>query len=150
MPNEYPDTVVEVIDDKMTFPPEVIRVASELARSRPWTGTLAERKEKFRQAAVDLAVALGIRPPELRFGRIDGSFSGASYYEPRHHRVVLSGRLSIITMFHEVGHALGFGERQATAFSVNLFKRCFPRQFARLIHRGHTLLRPQDVAMRKR
>lgn len=30
--------------------------------------------------------------------------------------------------------------------SVNLFRRCFPRQFSRPVQKGHMLIRPDDVS----
>ena len=38
----------------------------------------------------------------------------------------------------------------ACKWSINLFKRCFPQQYGRLVHLGHMLFRPADVAIRLR
>jgi hypothetical protein len=138
--NDYPETVTEVLDDAMRFSPAILRAVRDFANSRPWSGSLDDRKAKFRALNAAMALACGISAPELAFGEIDGSFSGASHYNLTAHRVVLVGRLSVVTVLHEWGHVLGFGERDATAFSVNLFRRCFPKQYGRLLHRGHTLL----------
>ena len=144
MPRDYPATVVEILDDSMTFLPATLRAVRAFKKSRPWTGTIDERKEKFRQLNRDLAVAYGVAEPELIFGDLDGSTSGASHYIPSAHRIVLVGRLSVVTCLHEIAHARGMGEHDACRWSVNLFRQVFPRQFARLIQRGHTLVRPED------
>lgn len=138
--SNYPATVMEVLDDNMGFPPAVLSGVRAFARSRPWTGPIDERKGRFSKLNHDLAAAYGIREPELVFGILDGSNSGESHYIPRLHRIVLVGRLSVVSMLHEWGHVLGYDERDATAYSVNLFKRVFPRQFAKLAHEGHMLL----------
>jgi hypothetical protein len=51
------------------------------------------------------------------------------------------GRLSVVTYLHEFAHALGRDERGACRWSINLFRRVFPEQFARLAASGHTLRR---------
>jgi hypothetical protein len=46
-----------------------------------------------------------------------------------------------VTFLHEFAHARGFDERQACRWSINLFRRCFPRSFASCRQVGHTLVR---------
>ena len=140
--SDYPQTVVEVLDNEMTFEPEVLEAVQAFKRSKPWRGNLEQRKEKFMHLNHDLAAVCGIPEPELVFGTIDGSHSGDSSYSPAHHRITLRGRLSVVTMLHEWGHARGMGERAACRWSINLFRRCFPRQYAKLVHKGHMLVRP--------
>jgi hypothetical protein len=50
----------------------------------------------------------------------------------------------VVTVLHEWGHVLGLGERGACRWSVNLFRRVFPREFERLARVGHLLVRPQN------
>ena len=61
-------------------------------------------------------------------------------YTPATHEIRLIGKLSVVTYLHEFAHARGADERQAVAWSVNLFARLFPRSFARLDQHGHTLV----------
>ncbi|MCH8015076.1 MAG: hypothetical protein IH917_00450, partial [Acidobacteria bacterium] len=103
------------------------------------------RKEKFLRLNHHLASSCGIPEPELRFGRIDGTSSRGSYYRTSAHRIVMTGKLSVVTLLHEFDHALGKDEVDACRWSINLFRRCFPRQFSKLVPRGHTLIRPADV-----
>ena len=148
--NQYPATVVEVLDDQAEYPPELLRVVRLFAASNPWKGSLRTRQQKFCQFNHLMAVACRIDEPLLAFGRLDGSSSssGASYYVPRDHRIVIVGKLSVVTYLHEFAHALGFDERKACRWSINLFRKCFPRQFSRLIHVGHMLIRPQSLPQR--
>jgi len=145
MRGEYPETVVELIDADMRFRPATLRAVQTFAAAKPWTGSIERRKEKFLALNQALAKACGISVPELHFEQLDRTSSGRSHYLPIAHRIVLTGKLSVVTFLHEFGHALGKDEFDACGWSVNLFRRCFPRQFSRLIHRGHLLLRPDDV-----
>jgi hypothetical protein len=81
--------------------------------------------------------------PELRFERIDGIFSGASSCQRRGDgrpaAITMRGKLSVVTFLHEFAHALGRDERGACRWSINLFRRAFPEQYARLQADGHTL-----------
>jgi hypothetical protein len=145
---QYPETVVEILDDQMTFPSDLLQAVQEFADIRPWEGSTELRQEKFRQLNRSMAEACGIDPPKLFFGKIDGGSTGGSHYRPRDHRIVITGKLSVVTFLHEFAHALGYGEREACRWSINLFRKCFPRQFSRLIHVGHMLIRPEAVAQR--
>ncbi len=143
---QYPATVVEVLDDQMTFPNDLLQAVEEFAESKPWEGSEESRKEKFRQLNHSMADACRIKLPKLVFGDLDGGSTGGSHYRPRSHRIVIVGKLSVVTFLHEFAHALGYGEREACRWSINLFRKCFPRQYSRLIHVGHTLVRPQDLS----
>lgn len=57
---------------------------------------------------------------------------------PAAHVIVLRGRLSVITLLHEVAHLLhGPSERVAVAWSLAAFRATFPRSFSRLTFSGH-------------
>jgi len=134
------------LDDQMSFSNDLLQAVQRFASSNPWGGSTKSRKEKFRQLNRSIAVACGIESPKLLFGRLDAGGTGASHYNPRDHRILLDGKLSVVTFLHEFGHALGYGEREACRWSINLFRKCFPRQYSRLIHVGHMLVRPQALA----
>ena len=145
---QYPATVVEILDDQMTFSSDLLQAVQGFAESKPWEGSTQSRKEKFRLLNRSMAEACRIEPPKLIFGKIDGRSIGGSCYTPRIHRIVIVGKLSVVTFLHEFGHALGHGEKGACRWSINLFRKCFPRQYARLIHVGHMLVRPQELGQR--
>ena len=141
----YPETVLEVIDEDMQFNPAALRAVHSFASTKPWRGDIDERKEKIVMLNRYLAAAYGIAAPELIFGVIDDSSSGSSYYHPTRHEIALSGRLSVVTYLHEFAHACGMDEQGACKWSINLFRRCFPKSFGRLVHRGHMLVSAEDV-----
>jgi hypothetical protein len=138
--NDYPATVNEVLDPAMKFKPAALRAVRRFARSRPWRGTIGERKAKFQRLNQELADAYAIARPSLNFYQVeDGLYTNGRNRRARH-TITLYGKLSVVTYLHEFGHARGFGERQACRFSINLFRRCFPRSFARCRAIGHTLV----------
>ena len=144
-PKDYPETVLEVIDDSLKFRPRALRAAREFAEAGPWRGSIDERKGKFRRLNKSLAEVYGIIEPSLRFGLIDGSCSGRSHYMPTLHQITLTGKLSVVTYLHEFAHARGMGERGACRWSINLFRKIFPEQFARLVGRAHMLIKPASI-----
>jgi hypothetical protein len=138
----YPATVAEVLDPALTFRPAALRAVRTFARSKPWRGSIAARKEKFRRLNRDLAAAYTIAEPRLVFAGVEaGTDSGASNYRPAAHAITLAGKLSVLTYLHEFAHARGADERQACRWSINLFAHCFPRSFARCRAVAHTLVR---------
>ena len=142
----YPETVIEVLDDDITYPDKLLQVIRIFAASKPWSGSIETRKRKFSDTNRLMAVACRIEMPTLVFGSLNGGSSGASHYRTREHRIMLTGKLSVVTFLHEFAHALGMDEQDACRWSINLFRKCFPRQYSRLIHVGHTLVRPQDIS----
>jgi hypothetical protein len=138
----YPATVAEVLDPAMKFVPAALVAVREFRRSKPWRGTVAERRAKFVRLNQALALAYGIPRPSLDFRGVEaGVHSGHSSYVRGSNTIILRGRLSVVTYLHEFAHARGADERQAVRWSINLFRRCFPRSFARCRQDGHTLIR---------
>ena len=142
---DYPETVAEVLDDGMKFRPATLHAMWVFAHARPWSGTIEERQAKFRRLNGALAAAYEIAEPELVFETLDGGTSGRSHYVRALHRIVLVGKLSVVSFLHEFGHARGYGERMACKWSINLFRRIFPRRFSRLLQVGHMLVSPRSI-----
>jgi hypothetical protein len=137
-PNDYPATVSEVLDASMKFKPAVLAAVRAYARSKPWRGTLEERRQKIRALYTALAAAYGIPTPRVVFGDNGEGDSGRSCAIPAMGVVVLRGKNSSVTCLHEFAHCLyGPSERQACRWSLNLFRRCFPKSWARLRFDGH-------------
>jgi hypothetical protein len=139
----YPATVAEVLDPPVHFRPAVIEAVKRFARAKPYRGTCDERKQKFIALHHDLCSVYG-KQTSLTFGVIDGSDSGSSFYRPATDSITLTGKLSAVTYLHEFAHALGRDERGAVRWSVNLFRLCFPRSFARCMTEDHTLRQPSQ------
>jgi hypothetical protein len=147
----YPATVQEVLAPALRFKPAALRAVQVFARSKPWRGTLARRKGKFCRLNGQLAAAYGIAEPRLEFAGVEaGTPSCRSNYRPAAHTITLAGKLSVVTYLHEFGHARGFDERRTCRWSLNLFRRCFPRSFARSRAVGHTLVRDRTRPRERR
>jgi hypothetical protein len=141
----YPATVNEVLDDTMTFKPEALAAVRIFAHARPYRQPVAKRKRLVRTLCRHLSRVYGLNTPQVVFRWTDGC-SGGSYYQPAGNVIVLTGnvivlagRFSVVTFLHEFAHARGADEQQACRWSINLFRKCFPRSFARCRWVGHTL-----------
>lgn len=93
----YPASVQEILDPAMRFKPAVLRAVRTFAASRPWRGSVAERRTKFRR--LHRALARIYRRPAARliFGGMEDEDSGRSCFIPRLDVIVLRGRLSVVT-----------------------------------------------------
>ena len=138
MPHQdnYPATVAEVLDDRATFLPDALRAVKRFRRTKPWQGGGEERLAKLWILNGELARAYDIPEPRLTV-----ALRGGDWYNKASHVICLSPRLSVVTFLHEFAHARGMDERRACRWSLNLFRRCFPRSFARCRQVGHTLVR---------
>jgi hypothetical protein len=64
------------------------------------------------------------------------------FYVPEEHLLVLNKSLSILSSLHEFAHHVyGTSEKQACRWSVWLFKKTFPKAYAKLEWQGHMLIR---------
>lgn len=139
----YPATVAECLVDGKKYKPAALAALRAFRAAKPFRGSVARRRKLFEQlhaalcAAYDLTTS--IRFEVARDGDVE--FSGSSSYVWPINRITIRGRLSVLTYLHEFGHALGYGERGACIWSINLFRRMFPRSFAALRPVGHTLRR---------
>jgi hypothetical protein len=139
----YPATVQEVLDDGIKFKPAALTALNAFKKSQPWRGSIDEQHQKFRQLHEGLCSAYRLDPtPRLIFGNDHASCSGSSCFIPAVNTIVLRGRLSVTTYLHEFAHARKMNERQACRWSINLFKRVWPKLFARCRHDGHMLRAP--------
>lgn len=135
---DYPQSIEELDLDSVVLDDGVVEAVRRFARSKPYRGTIEQRKAKFQKLNEDLAAACGVAAPSLVFDLNEGEDSGQSAYSPFLNVIVLKGRLSVITMLHEAGHGLlGVSETQACRWSLALFRKCFPRSWRRLRFEGH-------------
>lgn len=136
----YPAHATDVIDQNAKYKGATLKAVKAFRRSKPWRGTLAEQQAKFCALNRALARAYKMRIPRLVFQNGSGS-SSCSSYRLSTHTITLVGKLSVVTFLHEFGHARGFDERDTCYWSINLFRRCFPRSFARCRFEGHMVVR---------
>lgn len=140
----YPDTPIH--DDKAEFPKEVLKGLQEFKeRHKYGHETWEERAAGMTELLKVLNHAYKANVT-ARYIDTRQNHSFMSYYRPEANEIVIQGKLSIITFLHEYGHALDWkntrghgGEHFAVLFSVSLFKRIYPRAYAKLTAEGHTL-----------
>jgi len=129
----YPATVREVLSSRRKYRPGALKALRAFRRAKPWRGSEAERREKFKKLHRQLCRVYGVQPT-LAFSRQE-----VACYMPGRNRINLP-TLSVVTYLHEFAHARGADERQACGWSINLFRRMFPRYYARCRHDGHMLI----------
>jgi len=135
---DYPASMDELDLNSVLLAPAVIEVVKAFAQSRPWRGSIEERKDKFLRLNNALATALCLPAPHLIFAMDERVDSARSAYIPALDTIIIRGRLSAITFLHEWGHKLvGRSEREACKWSLALFRRCFPLSWSRLTFNGH-------------
>ena len=134
---EYPQSLPAALGQPLTFRPSTLRAAKSFASSKPWRGSLNERQQKFQQLHAALCQIYSVNPTLTFLGDGTGD-SGDSNFQARTNVITLCGRLSVITFLHEWGHVLkGRSEFEGCRWSLQLFKRFFPRSFSRLRWEGH-------------
>ncbi len=134
-------TVASLLADGPEFPFEVIDAVKALARSKPWKGTLEERKAKFQAANEALADACDVKPLSILFGDLNGTSSLRSAYRRHQRTIYLSGKLSVVTYLHLLAAAMGLSPLERFRWSLSLFAAYFPRSFARCRQDGLFLVR---------
>jgi hypothetical protein len=130
--NNYPATVAEILGS-VAYWRATRRAVHRFARSKPWRGTEAERQAKFRRLHAELCRVY------VKATLLDFSPREPAAFWPGRDRINLP-RLSVVSYLHEFAHAVyGSCERQACRWSVNLFRKFFPRSFSRCRQVGHML-----------
>jgi len=137
----YPATVQEILRPGMKYKGDALRALKAFRRAKAWQGDLGERQEKFMTLHRALCGVYGLNTMlEFNNNSEEPGTSGNSYFDPANDRIVLQGKLSVVTYLHELGHARGWDERYACIWSVNLFARIFPRSFERCNFIGHMVV----------
>jgi hypothetical protein len=131
-------TIDDVICDGASYKPDALRAVKRLARTKPWKGDFIKRFGDIIACSQSLAEAYGIAVKIKHVGHRNGC-SGASRISPDGKRIVLTGRLSVVTMLHLFAKArqiqkrgtAGLNHFKAIRWSATLFRRKFPISFGR-------------------
>jgi hypothetical protein len=129
-------TTNKFIDDSKTYKPEAIKALKAFKKKKTFKLPLEERIEAMRELLASLTEIYAVsKPVEFKTEDLDGSSSGLSFVRVLEDRfiLVMMGRLSIITLLHEFAHCRGYDEAEARTWSLNLFRKVYPKQFARLV-----------------
>lgn len=137
--DSYPKTVDECLDPKMRFKRATLAAMRRFARSKPWRGDEFDKLCKLTALHWSLCRVYEVNTGLARYEGDGPSFD--SSFDSGRDVIELRGRLSVVTYLHEFAHALGKDEPGACRWSINLFRRFFPKSFARLRSVGHTLVK---------
>ncbi len=146
--NPYPETVAECIDDELTYKAGTEAAIKKFRANGPWNGSLEEQQIKYRMLNAELAKIYEIKEPKLVF--VDKFPAGPCCFPTSKPAVIMmepvrgQNSYSVVAYLHEFAHTLGKGERGACRWSLNLFKRFFPKSFGKLEPRGHMLYRKKE------
>jgi hypothetical protein len=110
------------------FDPECVEAVKAFRREKPWRGTIEDRKAKFQRLHTALCVAYRIGPaPALDFvGLRENCRHGDGGYDRTGNRIILAGKLSVVTYFFAFAAARGMSAYDCHKFSINLFAKMFP------------------------
>lgn len=142
---QYPSSLEEVIDDTVKYRRDVIRVMNEFKSFNPWEGTPRQKAAKLFWLHLQFCEIYGANTsltfdPEILCEQETQFGNGWCDFEMNN--IHISGKVSVLTFLHEWGHNLhGESEHLACWWSVNLFRKIFPRNFNKLRNnaRGHFL-----------
>lgn len=123
---------------------EVIVLLQEFKATNPWQGKIIERKEKFIFLHKKLNELFGKNVKldfdiPTRFRRWTNS--GNSEWDRVENKIILRGRLSVVTYIHEYFHALDFNQTDAQKGATELFKEVFPEKYEKLLNRMGMLIK---------
>jgi len=137
----YPNDVEEMLDPNMKFKGDVLRAVKKFKRNKEYRIGKESREEGMKILLKELSTAYGI--PEVGLANVATlmlEMNGRA--DLTNNKIWLGSRLSLITLLHEFAHMIGKNEIKACKWSLNLFKRIYPRAFERLIFVGHMARRP--------
>jgi hypothetical protein len=146
---DYPSSMEEILDDSLVYDKNTLLVLRKFREFGPWRGPVEERIGKYLWLNEALCMIYGQNVqvglcPDILSGQERSTGNGGLVYQDDNEDgmkiIYLTGKLSVITFLHEWGHAIhGSSELLACRWSVNLFRKIFPRQFEKLNSSGHML-----------
>lgn len=147
MPN-YPRRVNDVLCDRK-YPGKILRVMKWFRSQHPFRKTRHEKLALFTELVNRLNEAYGFVPCYVMMGPEDRYEAFVNSDEP--HGVIQLDfeRMSVVSLLHEYSHHRQHcqrshdvaDEREACSWSINLFRRIFPKSYSKLKHQGHLLVR---------
>ena len=143
--SDQPTTTItrdDLTDDSLTYKPDAMNALRALARSKPWRGSLDERRAKIRTAFLALADVYGLDAWTIRWSGSGFGDTGSSYADRDKQEIVFKGRPSVVTLLYLVGVARGMQQVNPMIWACTAFKKRFPISFSRCEVRGGLLVNP--------
>lgn len=137
--NTIPAHVAALLNNRQKFSRPCLDAIREFRASKPWRGTVSERKAKFAALHAKLAEHYGLKT-RLVFQGVGANMpSDNSSFDRRKDAIVLTGRLSVVTYLHLICAARDFEVKRCLAWSLSLFKRMFPLSWSRCEFEGYMI-----------
>lgn len=140
-------TKENLVNPRQKFNQRTIHAVKRLAQAKPWRGEWEKRWVDLQACFRELAASYDLAGWKLiHEGRRSGD-SGGSRIDLDAQAIVLTGRLSVVSLFFLIGLARFHGDSpRAMTWAVTLFARRFPISFARCELRGGLLVNPNRRA----
>ena len=137
----------DVLDENKTYKPETVSALYAFKKEKTFKLNEHERYAKMQEFVIKLSEIYEIEPVVRIIRRnSDHVDSAGSCANPDTKTICMSGPLSIITLLHEFAHIKGIEEELAAQkWAVNLFRKVYPKQFARLVFKDGQFVRTDDT-----
>lgn len=121
-----------LVNPRQKYRPDAVAAVRALARSKPWQGDWDKRWADMQSCFAVLCDVYGLTGWTLRHEGARQGCSGESRINVETKTVILTGRLSVVSLFFLVALArFGLDGARAMRWSVTLFARRFPISFGR-------------------
>jgi hypothetical protein len=97
--------------------------------AKPWQGSIEERGDKFAELHRGLTNAYNLETMLLRDDSEPNAASGESRFDPVKNKILLRGRLSVVTYLFCFAAACGLSRRAALHLAHATFRHYFPRSY---------------------
>jgi hypothetical protein len=149
---DYPENATDVIKERK-YKPDVIRAMYALKRQKFYAADNNRKKELICELHEKLCAIYGKTttlafklkedaPIEVCQGMDFLDVFVGSRYDKVAGKITVVGKPSLITYLHEFAHSVfGDSEKKACEWSLNLYKRVYPKDFAKLTPVGHVMVK---------
>ena len=133
--------ISDYIDDTIEYAPGTVQALKHFKSKKTFTESTEVRLIAMQILVDEIAVAYSFPiTPTVIARNITGNSSGNSSAElyrvlyGESPRIIMEGKLSIITLLHELAHILliSSDELLVQRWAINLFRKVYPKQFAKL------------------
>lgn len=134
-----------IINLNYAFTPAVLAAVKAFAASKPWRGTLVERKVKFQDFHTALCAAYE-KSITLDLDEVGEESAGGGDVNPDFTVIKLTGKLSVVNYLNRFFFAQSNGDgAEAFRWSVSLYVKEFPISAGRMLAYGPFIIHPDSA-----